>query len=42
MRGVQLRGAVYNMEDVDNGGEGLCWVLHYGVVNGSLMYMLCF
>ena len=34
---VQLRGAVNNMKDTDNVCERLCWVMHDGVVNGSLV-----
>ena len=40
MGGVQLCGAVHDMNDADDAGEGLCWVVHDDVGNGSLMYML--
>ena len=37
MGSVQLRRAVHDMEDTDNFGEGLYWVLHDDVVEGFLL-----
>ena len=41
MGSVKLRRAVHDMEDPDNIGEGLCWVLHDEVVDGCLGSFCC-
>ena len=33
---VQLSRDVHDIEDTDNIGEGLCWVVHDDVVDGCL------
>ena len=41
MGSVQVRRAVHDVEDTDNIGEGLCWVLHDDVIDGSLVSYCC-
>ena len=36
MGSVQLSRDVHDIEDTDNIGEGLCWVVHDDVVDGCL------